>query len=247
MASITNGLALMGLRPFAATFLAFSDFMKPSIRLACMMKLPITYIFTHDSISVGEDGPTHQPVEQLISLRSTPNLDVFRPADANEIIGTYKTIYEKENSPACIILSRNKQPILSYTKANEVYLGGYIAKDFQTRRNGIIISCGEELSSAIKVANRLQSKGIDIRVVSMPNINRFLSQDKEYIDKILPVEVKKIVIEASSSYSWNSIVYNPKYLITLDRYGLSGSKDDIYKELGFDLDSLEEKIEQLLK
>ena len=247
MASISNGLALMGLRPFAATFLSFADFMKPSIRLACMMKLPVTYIFTHDSISVGEDGPTHQPVEQLISLRSTPNLDVFRPADANEIIGTYKTIYEKKDSPAAIILSRNNQPILSYTKANEVYLGGYIAKDFQSRRNGIIISCGEELSSAIKVANRLQSKGIDIRVVSMPNINRFLSQDKEYIDKVLPVEVKKIVIEASSSYSWNSIIYNPKYLITLDKFGKSGSKEDIYKEYGFDLESLENKVEELLK
>ena len=247
MAAISNGLALMGLRPFTSTFLSFSDFMKPSIRLACLMNLPITYIFTHDSISVGEDGPTHQPVEQLISLRSTPNLDVFRPADANEIIGTYKTIYEKESSPAAIILSRNKQPILSCTKANEVYLGGYIAKDFQSRRNGIIISCGEELSYAIKVANKLQSKGIDIRVVSMPNINRFLSQDKEYIDKILPVEVKKIVIEASSSYSWNSIVYNPKYLITIDEFGKSGSKEDVYKEFGFDIESLEEKVEELLK
>lgn len=247
MAAISNGLALMGLRPFTSTFLSFSDFMKPSIRLACLMNLPITYIFTHDSISVGEDGPTHQPVEQLISLRSTPNLDVFRPADANEIIGTYKTIYEKESSPAAIILSRNKQPILSSTKANEVYLGGYIVKDFQSRRNGIIISCGEELSSAIKVANKLQSKGIDIRVVSMPNINRFLSQDKEYIDKILPVEVKKIVIEASSSYSWNSIVYNPKYLITIDKFGKSGSKEDVYKEFGFDIESLEERVEELLK
>ena len=247
MAAISNGLALMGLRPFTSTFLSFSDFMKPSIRLGCLMNLPITYIFTHDSISVGEDGPTHQPVEQLISLRSTPNLDVFRPADANEIIGTYKTIYEKDSSPAAIILSRNKQPILSCTKANEVYLGGYIAKDFQSRRNGIIISCGEELSYAIKVANKLQSKGIDIRVVSMPNINRFLAQDKEYIDKILPVEVKKIVIEASSSYSWNSIVYNPKYLITIDEFGKSGSKEDVYKEFGFDIESLEEKVEELLK
>lgn len=247
MAAISNGLALTGLRPFASTFLSFSDFMKPSIRLACMMKLPIIYVFTHDSISVGEDGPTHQPVEQLVSLRSMPNLDVFRPADANEIIGTYKTISDKKDSPAAIILSRNKQPILPCTKANEVYLGGYIAKDFQSRRNGIIISCGEELSLAIKVANKLQSQGIDIRVVSMPNINRFLSQDKEYIDKVLPVEVKKIVIEASSSYSWNSIVYNPKYLITVDQFGKSGAKEDIYKEYGFDLESIEKKVEELLK
>ena len=126
MAAISNGLALCGLRPYASTFLAFSNFMFPSIRLACMMHLPITYIFTHDSISVGEDGPTHQPVEQLLSLRTMPNLDVFRPADTNEVIGTYKVVLEKTTGPAAICLSRNTLPILETAKANEVERGGYV-------------------------------------------------------------------------------------------------------------------------
>lgn len=246
MAAISNGLALCGLRPYAATFLSFSDYMKPAIRLAALMKLPVTYIFTHDSISIGKDGPTHQPVEQLISLRATPNLDVYRPADANEVIGCYKLILENTN-PSAIILSRNETPILDCTNSTNVANGGYIVKDFSTQKNGIIISSGEELHIALEVANRLQTKGIDIRVVSMPNLEKFSNQSKEYIDEILPVEIKKIVIEASSSYSWNKIVYNPKYLITLDEFGKSGSKEEVYKEFGFDIDSLEQKVETLFK
>ena len=247
MAAISNGLALCGLKPYAATFLAFSDYMKPAMRLSAMMDLPVTYIFTHDSISIGKDGPTHQPVEQLISLRATPNMDVFRPADVNEVIGCYRIILEKPSSPSALILSRNDMPILNCTNASNVEKGGYIVKDFQNHKNGIIISSGEELHLALQVANNLQSKGIDIRVVSMPNLERFDKQPKEYLEEVLPVEVKKIVIEASSSYSWNKIVFNPKYLITLDEFGKSGSKDEVYKEYGFDLESLEKKVEELLK
>ena len=138
-------------------------------------------------------------------------------------------------------------PILDCTNATNIEKGGYIVKDFQNHKNGIIISSGEELHLAIQIANNLQAKGIDIRVVSMPNLERFSNQPKEYIDEVLPVEIKKIVIEASSSYSWNKIVFNPKYLITLDEFGKSGSKDEVYKEFGFDLESLEEKVESLFK
>ena len=247
MAAISNGLALCGLKPYAATFLAFSDYMKPAMRLSAMMNLPVTYILTHDSISIGKDGPTHQPVEQLLMLRSLPNLDVFRPADVNEVIGCYRVILEKPSSPSALILSRNDMPILDCTNATNIEKGGYIVKDFQNHKNGIIISSGEELHLAIQIANNLQAKGIDIRVVSMPNLERFSNQPKEYIDEVLPVEIKKIVIEASSSYSWNKIVFNPKYLITLDEFGKSGSKDEVYKEFGFDLESLEEKVESLFK
>ncbi|MBQ6476883.1 MAG: transketolase [Bacilli bacterium] len=247
MACISNGLALCGLRPYAATFLAFSDYMKPAIRMSSMMNLPVTYIFTHDSISVGEDGPTHEPVEQLLALRSMPNLDVFRPADVNEVLGSYKTILEKKLGPSALILARNDVPILDCTNASEVEKGGYIVKDFITNKNGILISSGEELHLALKVAEVLQTKGIDIRVVSVPNLTRFMNQDSDYIDNILPVEVKKVVIEASSSYSWNRIVYNPKYLITLDTFGKSGKKEDVYKEFGFDIDSLSKKVEELFK
>lgn len=247
MGAILNGLALCGYHPYGSTFLSFSDYLKPSIRMAAMMDLPITYIFTHDSISVGQDGATHQPIEQLASLRTTPNLEVFRPADANEVIGVYRTIFEKSSGPSVISLSRNTLPILETTKINEVSKGGYTVFDPERKLSGILIATGEEVHLAIEVAKRLKIKGLDIKVVSMPCIKRFLEQSQEYIDNILPVEVRKIVIETASSMSWNSIVFNKKYLITLDEYGASGTKEEVYKKFGFDVDSLEEKVENLLK
>ena len=247
MGAIINGLSLMGIRPYASTFLSFSDYMRGSIRMACMMDLPNTYIFTHDSISVGEDGPTHQPVEQLIGLRSIPNMDVFRPADVNEVIGTYKTVFEKKQGPSSIILSRNKLPILENTKAGNVERGGYVVVDSLKKPQAIVISCGEELHQVIEASKRLRTKGIDIRVVSMPNLGRFLEQDREYIEEVLPVEYRKIVVEAGSSYSWNKLIFNDKYLITLDTFGTSGKVEDVYKKYGFDAESLELKIEELLK
>lgn len=247
MGAIANGLALSGFRPYISTFLSFSDFLKPAIRLGCMMKLPIVYIFTHDSISVGEDGPTHQPVEQLLGLRSIPNMEVFRPADANEVIGSYKTILEKINTPATISLSRNKLPILENTKANLVEKGGYVVLDTMKTPSAIVISCGEELHEVLKAAKDLLSKGIFIKVVSMPNLERFLRQDAEYIDSVLPVEIRKIAVEAEPDYLWNKIIFNSKNIISLNSFGMSASKDDIYKHFGFDYKSLEEKIENLLK
>lgn len=247
MGAILNGLALCGFRVYGSTFLAFSDYMRPAIRMACMMKLPIIYIFSHDSISVGEDGPTHQPVEQLLGLRSIPNLEVFRPADANEVIGSYKAIAEKNDCPAVITLSRNKLPILETTNAASVSRGGYVVFDSERKPDGIVIATGEEVHQVIEAAKRLKVKGINIRVVSMPNLNRFLKETSEYIDEVLPVEVRKIVVEAGSSFAWNRLIFNDKYLITLDQFGASGKKDDVYKKYGFDVESLEEKIENLLK
>lgn len=247
MGAILNGFALCGYHPYGSTFLSFSDYQKPSIRMSAMMDLPVTYIYTHDSISVGPDGATHQPVEQLAALRATPNLEVFRPADANEVIGVYRTIFEKKSGPSVIALSRNNLPILETTKISEVAKGGYTVFDPERKLSGILIATGEEVHLAIEVAKRLKTKGMDIRVVSMPCIKRFESQDQDYIDSILPVEVRKIVIEASSSMSWNSIVFNKKYLITLDEFGASGTKEEVYKKYGFDIDSLEEKVENLLK
>lgn len=247
MGAILNGLALCGYRPYGSTFLSFSDYLKPAMRIACMLNLPITYIFTHDSISLGEDGPTHQPIEQLVGLRSLPNMDVFRPADANEVIGCYKTIFDKISGPSTIALSKNKLKILEETKASEVEKGGYIVFDTLRKPEGIVISSGEEVHQVIEVAKRLRTKGVEIRVVSMPNLGRFLKQDKEYIESILPVEIRKIVVEASSSFSWNRLIFDSKYLITLDQFGASGKKQDVYKKFGFDVDSLEQKIENLLK
>ena len=141
----------------------------------------------------------------------------------------------------------NKLPILEYTKANEVEKGGYIALDPMEKPKGIIITSGEELHLVIEAVKNLKVKGLNIRVVSMPNLGRFLKQDEEYIEKVLPVEIRKIVVEASSSMSWNKIIFNSKYLITLDEFGASGNYKDVYKKYGFDPESLEEKIEYLLK
>ena len=247
MAAIANGLALCGFRPYISTFLSFSDYYKPAMRLASLMNLGVINILTHDSISVGEDGPTHQPVEQLTYLRTLPNLDVFRPADANEVIGSYKAIFAKESGPSAIILSRNEVPIIEETKANEVEKGGYVALDTEEKPQGIVISSGEELHNTLEVAKRLKTKGIHIRVVSMPNLNRFLAQDEEYIESVLPVEVKKLVVELSPSISWNKLIFNDKYIISEETFGVSGKKEDVLKKYGFDVDTLEEKIENLLK
>lgn len=247
MGAILNGLSLVGFRPYGSTFLSFQDYLKPAMRLTALMNLPNIYVFTHDSISVGEDGPTHQPVEQILALRSLPNMEVFRPADANEVIGVYKTIFEKESGPAVITLSRNKLPILECTKGNEVEKGGYIALDSMRKPDGIVISSGEELHQVIEAAKNLRTKGIELRVVSMPNLERFLKQDEEYIESVIPVEIRKIVVEATTSYSWNRIIFNRKYIITQDQFGASGKWKDIYKKYGFDAKSLEEKIENLLK
>ena len=247
MGGIANGLALSGFRPYVSTFLAFSNYLLAPIRLSCMMNLPIIYIFTHDSISVGADGPTHQPVEQLLAIRSIPNMEVFRPADANEVIGSYKTILSNINSPAAITLSRNKLPILENTKANLVEKGGYIVLDTMKKPDGIVVSYGEELHEVLFAAKNLLTKGINVRVVSMPNLERFLKQDSEYIDSVLPVEIKKIAVVADVDYAWNKIIFNSKNIISLDTFGTSASKEDIYHRYGIDAKSLEEKIENLLK
>lgn len=247
MSSILNGLSLVGYRAYGSTFLAFSDYMRPAMHLACMMHLPVTYIFTHDSISVGEDGPTHQPIEQLNTLRNTINLDVYRPCDANEVAGVYKIIMSSNDNPKAIVLTKSPVKCLENTSINNVKYGGYIVKKEQRQLDGILISSGEELHQAIEISDRLFTKGFDLRVVSMPSLNTFLKQTDEYIDEILPVEKKKIVIEKAPSVVWNKLIFNDKYIISQEEYGASGKKDDVLKKYGFDTDSLEKKVENLIK
>ncbi len=247
MGAIQNGITLSGIRNFSSTYLTFSDYLKPAIRLACQMNLANIYIFSHDSISVGKDGPTHQPVEQLVSLRAIPNLEVFRPADVNEIIGTYKIVGSKKNGPSAIILGRNNAKVKENTSITEVKHGGYIVKPEEKHISAIIISSGEELDLALDVADSLQEKGYDIRVVSMPSTSLFKKQKQSYQEEVLPFGKKVFVIEPSSSYSWYDFVYNEKYLITVDEFGKSGDKADILDEFGFTKDKVIEKIENLLK
>ena len=247
MAAISNGLALMGLLPFASTFLVFSDYLKPAIRMSALMNLRTLYIFTHDSITVGQDGPTHQPVEQLVALRAIPNLEVFRPADGNEVLGCYKAILEKKEGPSALILSRNDVEIMDSTKANEVSKGAYIVRKEEKYLQGILIATGEEVALALSVSEKLSAEGIDTRVVSMPSIERFLAQPNEYQAEILPATIKTVVLEAGSSYSWYRFVYNAKYLVNVNEFGLSGTKEEVSKAFQIDFDSVFTKIEKLFR
>lgn len=247
MGAILNGMALSGLRPFGSTFLTFSDYLKPSIRLAALMNLPVLYVFTHDSITVGEDGPTHQPIEQLVALRSIPNLEVYRPADANEVIGTYQTILEKTSGPSAIILGRNEVLIQECTSQTAVSKGAYILKEAEGKLDGILIATGDDVEMALALQESLSHKGIGIRVVSMPCQERFEAMEESYQEEVLPVSVKKAVLEKGSSYSWYRYVYSKKYLFTIDSFGASGTKEDVVKKYEMDFESLESKLLDLFK
>ncbi len=245
MGAIANGLALCGIRPIVSTYLSFSDYLRPSLRMTALMNLPVVYIFSHDSISVGEDGPTHQAVEQLVSLRAMPNLDVYRPGDANEVIGSYKAIFESTH-PACLILGRNSVPVLEGSSTNAVEKGAYIVKKEERKLDAVILATGEELSLAYEVIASLFQKGYDIRLVSIPCMERYQLLSEEEKEELFPVGIKKFVIERSSSYSFQSFVYDQKYLFTVDRFGASGSKEEIDKAYSFTKEAIEEKIEKLL-
>lgn len=245
MGGIINGMALSNVIPFGSTFLVFSDYMRPSIRLASLMNIFSIFIFTHDSINIGQDGPTHQPIEQLSSLRSIPNLRVYRPADAKEVIGVWNNLL-KEKKPTALVLSRNEVNTLDGTDALMVSKGAYIVKKENKHKHGIIISTGSELEIAVKVAESLEEKGLDIRVISMPSMELFEEQSDSYKEELLPIGTKTIVIEFASSQSWYKYVYNKKYLITLDEFGLSGNKEDIYNIKKIDLKSITDRVEKLL-
>ncbi|MDD2435310.1 MAG: transketolase [Bacilli bacterium] len=247
MGAILNGLALTNLRVFGSTFLSFADYLKPAMRMSALMSLPVSYIFTHDSINIGQDGPTHQPIEQLAMLRSTPNLLVYRPADAREVVGCWNCMINM-NLTSSLILSRNEVPLLQNSSINNVVKGAYVVRQETSRLRGVIIATGSEVNTAINVANSLmREKNMDIRVVSMPCMELFLVQDEEYRNEILPIGVKVIVIEAGSSFGWDQFVYNRNYLITVDHFGISGTKDEVLKYCDFDFETIKSKVEGLLK
>lgn len=246
MACIANGLALTGITPFVSTFFSFADYLKPALRMTALMNLPVIYVFTHDSITVGEDGPTHQPVEQLVMLRSTPNIDVYRPFDANETLGAYKTILESRR-PSCLVLSRNKVELNSSTKVNEVKKGAYILAEEHGNLEAVLISGGEEIELARKVHKILTERGIAIRLVSMPSIEVFERQTKKYQESIIPEDKEVFVIELSSSYSWYKYTNKQEHLFTVDTFGASGNRNDLLERFGFNSEKIADKIEKLLK
>ena len=244
MAAIANGIALSNMTPFVSTFFSFSDYLKPTLRMSALMNLPVIYVFSHDSISVGEDGPTHQPIEQLASLRALPNFDTYRPSDANETIGSYKAILELRK-PAAIVLGRNKVKIEENTKSSEVIKGAYIVEKEINNLDAIIITSGEELELTMNVYHSLIEKGYGIRIVSMPSMSRFNAQSKEYQEEILPKGIKTFVIERSASLSWYKYT-TEEYMFTIDEFGKSGNAKELDQYFGFDKETIIEKIERKL-
>lgn len=241
MTAIALGLALHGgLLPYVSTFLVFSDYMKPMIRLAALMKLPVIFILTHDSIGVGEDGPTHEPVEQLTMLRSTPGVYLFRPADENETRAAYRFAFEAQ-APTALALSRQNLPPIPSASA-KARKGGYVlAKENGAAPGVILIASGSEVSLALEARSLLHRKGVDARVVSMPSLDVFLEQPEEYRNKVLPPSVKKrVAIEAGSRYSWGEVVGLSGAYVTMDGFGESGPAAKLFEKFGFTAENVAE-------
>jgi transketolase len=252
MGAIMNGLALSGLLlPYGGTFLIFSDYMRPSIRLAALMKLPVKYVFTHDSIFLGEDGPTHQPISQLLSLRSIPGLTVIRPADANETAAAWRLAIERTEGPTALALTRQGVPVLPTTadKAMEgVARGGYVLADpGADEPQAILIASGSEVSLAIEAAQNLAEDAIPTRVVSMPSWDLFDAQDAAYRESVLPPAIsKRLAIEAGSPLGWAKYVGLGGEVLGIDGYGASAPFKDLKREFGFTVEAVVQRVRKLL-
>ncbi len=245
MGCILNGLALCNFRVFGSCFLAFSDYLKPAIRNAAMMNLPVTYVFTHDSILVGADGATHQPVEQLGMLRSIPNFNVYRPADHKELIGSWNEILELAK-PAALILPRGHVETQEFTNPAGISYGGYIISEVKKSLDVILIATGSELSLAMSLKEELMKNYIEARVVSMPNVGNFLAQDEEYRNEVLPRGYKKVVLEFSNDPTWYRLLEKGDEFIGINKFGMSGTEEDLLKEFERDIKSLVIKIKNSL-
>ena len=252
MTSILNGMSLAKVRPYGSGFLIFSDYARPAIRLSALMELPVIHIYTHDSIGVGEDGPTHQPIEQLASLRAIPGLITLRPADANEIAEAWRVIIESRHQPVALILSRQALPTLDrsiYAPASGVAQGAYVLAD---AGNGspevLLLASGSEVSLAIEAYEQLRSEGIRARVVSMPSCELFEHQDQAYRDRVLPPEVRaRVSIEQASTLGWARYVGSEGCSIGMETFGASAPLEALQKKFGFTPDRMAQAAKEQLK
>ncbi|MDQ1721661.1 MAG: transketolase [Pseudonocardiales bacterium] len=241
MGSIMNGITLHGgTRVYGGTFLVFSDYMRPPVRLAALMKLPTIYVWTHDSIGLGEDGPTHQPVEHLASLRAIPGLDIVRPADANETAVVWRTVLEHTDRPAGLALSRQNLPVLEAGKVVDAGKGGYVLEEAsEGLPKVILIATGSEVSLALAARERLEAEGTPTRVVSMPCVEWFRAQDRSYQQRVLPPAIKaRVSIEAGVPLGWREIVGEAGEIVGLDHFGASANVKVLFEQFGFTPDNV---------
>lgn len=252
MGAALNGMALHGgLNVFGATFFVFSDYLKPAIRLAALMNLPVTYVFTHDSIAVGEDGPTHEPVEQLASFRSMPNINVIRPADGNESSAAWKIAVEAKDTPTMLVLSRQDLPVLEGTTSDvyeKVSKGAYVISPAkQDKVDVILIGAGSEVQLAVGAQEKLAAEGISASVVSMPSMDLFEKQSEEYKQSVLPKEVtKRVAVEMGSSFGWHKYVGFEGEVIAIDTFGASAPGGLLMEKFGFTVDHVVEAAKKVL-
>ena len=250
MGAAVNGLALSNMRPFGSTFLIFSDYMKPPIRLSAIMEVPAIYVFTHDSIGVGEDGPTHQPIEQLASLRGVPGLTVLRPGDANEVAEAWRVAMSHSQRPSCIIVSRQALPTLDrtrYASAKGVQKGAYVLADAPDGQKPevILLATGSELSLCADVYEKLKSEGIAARVVSMPSWDLFELQDEAYQDSVLPPDVDaRVAVEQAGTLGWDRYVGRLGAQVVMHTFGASAPLADLKKKFGFTPDHVYDAAKQ---
>jgi transketolase len=252
MGAVLNGMALTkGFIPYGATFLIFSDYMRPPIRLAAIMKIRPIIVYTHDSIGLGEDGTTHQPVEQLIGLRSVPNLMVLRPADANETVQAWRVAIEHTSGPVAIILTRQELPIIDqekFTKASELEKGAYVLSDSEKDPQIILMGSGSEVHLLLEAQEKLKEESIPVRVVSFPSWELFKAQSDDYKQKVFPKSIRKrLAVEAGSPIGWCKYVTDEGDIIAVTKFGESAPGDEIMKEYGFSLENVIERAKALLK
>jgi transketolase len=252
MAAILNGLALSKLRPFGATFLIFSDYARPAIRLAALMELPTIFVFTHDAMGDGEDGPTHQPIEQLASLRAIPGLTLLRPGDANEVVEAYRYVMQLRHRPALLVVSRQPLPTLDrskYAAASGVARGAYVLADASDGDPEIIlIATGSEVSLAVDAHERLIADGIRSRVVSMPSWDIFERETQEYRDSVLPPRVTaRVAIEQASTFGWERYVGTAGRVIGMHTFGASAPLKALQQEFGFTVENVMATVKSLLR
>jgi len=241
MAAIVNGLALSKLRPFGATFFIFSDYARPAIRLSSLMELPTLFVFTHDAMGDGEDGPTHQPVEQLLSLRAIPGLVTLRPGDANEVVEAYRYILQLRHQPAVLALSRQPLPTLDrkrYAPASGVARGAYVLADAAGGNPEVIlIATGSEVALAVEAHEKLVAEGVRSRLVSMPSWDIFEHQTQEYRESVLPPKVKaRVAVEQASTLGWERYVGPTGRVIGMKTFGASAPLKELQKKFGFEPD-----------
>lgn len=249
MTSIANGLALHHFLPFVSTYFILSDYMKPAIRLAALMGLPVTHVFSHDSIAVGKDGPTHQPVEQLAAFRSMPNLQVIRPADGNEAAAAWKLALEQKTKPTMLVLERQAtEPVThSLDQAVEgVSRGGYIVSEVKDPA-GILIATGSEVSLALEAQENLAKEDIAVNIVSLPSWDLFEAQTKEYKEKILPQNLtKRVTIEMASKLGWREYAGSEGKIMAVDSFGYSGGPENVMEAFGFTAEQVANEFKSLL-